>query len=62
MAKSYPNISGIIKKPKNTCATCKCGEIGKFIIIVQVDYFRGDDDYLWSCDEHKRDLEFLTSK
>lgn len=62
MAKSYPRIGQIIKKTTNTSAKCKCGQIGKFFIEIQVNYMRGDDEYYWSCKEHKRELNFLLEK
>lgn len=55
-------ISRITKRPKNICANCKCGKIAKFNTVIQVNIFRGDDEVVWSCDEHKNDCAFLMSK
>lgn len=62
MSRQYPKISGVIKKPKNKTVKCKCGQVAKFQTVIQVNYFRGDDDFIWSCDEHRRDLDFLRSQ
>lgn len=59
MAKQYPNISEIEPRPKNTNAKCKCGAIGKFRVTVQVSWFRGEDEVLWACDDHKRNIPIL---
>ena len=60
--KKYPLIGAVRPKKKNTCAKCKCGETAKFMTEIQVNYFRGDDDVLWSCDLHKKDVDFLLSE
>lgn len=56
----YPKLGTAMKRSKNTTAKCKCGEVGKFLVDIQYDYMRGNDDVVWACEEHKRDLEFLT--
>lgn len=59
MSSKYPRISEVEKRPKNTNAKCKCGAIGKNIVVIQVNYMRGDDDVVWACEDHKRDINFL---
>ncbi len=59
MAKQYPVIGSVRPRNKNTSAKCKCGEVAKFRPEIQVNYFRGDDEVVWACNEHKRDVEFL---
>lgn len=54
-------ISNIFVKRKNITAKCKCGKVAKFRTEIQVNKFRGDDEFVWSCDEHKNDCEFLMS-
>ena len=41
---------------------CKCGEVAKFEVTVQINNFRGDDDIYHACASHHRDLEFLRSE
>ena len=59
MAKSYPYKSGKKQQPKNTSAKCKCGEIGRWKVTIQTSWFRGEDEVVWACDEHKDDVEYL---
>lgn len=59
MSKKYPAISMVSKRSKNTQSKCVCGEIAKFKTEIQFSYFRGDDDVIWSCEEHKIDLDTL---
>ena len=59
MSKNYPLISDIRIRKKNTCAKCKCGEIGRFKVTIQTSFMRGEDDVVWSCEEHKRDVNYL---
>jgi len=60
MAKTYPNIGEVIKRKGNTAARCGCGEIAKNKVHIQYDYFRGNDDLVWACDIHKKDIDHLT--
>ena len=62
MAKQYPLVKSVIKASKNTSAKCKCGNVAKFKAEICYNYFRGDDDLIWSCDDHKRSLIFLISR
>ena len=57
----YPKIGSVRARPKNTCAKCKCGAIGKFNTEIQMDWMRGNDEYYWSCELHKKDVAFLTN-
>lgn len=59
MTKKYPKIGAIIPRPKNIHALCVCGEIGKFRVMLEINQFRGDDDCVWACEQHKKDLNFL---
>jgi len=58
MTKKYPNIGQVDSREKATQAKCPCGEIAKFKSHIQWNYFRGEDDVVWSCDKHKRDVDF----
>jgi hypothetical protein len=40
---------------------CLCGEVATNQVTVQVNNFRGDDDVYFTCDDHKRDLDYLRS-
>jgi hypothetical protein len=60
--KQYPRIGEVQKKPKNTQAKCRCGEVGKFRIHVQFDYMRGNDEVYWACPDHKSDVIFLAGE
>lgn len=55
------SVSKITKRPKNTCAKCKCGEIAKYKTEIKINQFRGDDEVFWSCEKHKNDCGFLMS-
>lgn len=59
MAKKYPLIGSVRPRKKNTSAKCGCGNTGQYMTDIQVNYMRGDDVVVWSCDEHKRDIDFL---
>lgn len=59
MPKEYPLISRTQKRDKNTCAKCKCGEIGRYKVTIETCIFRGEDEVAWSCEDHKKDAEFL---
>lgn len=59
MAKTYPAISNTSKRDRNTQAKCPCGKVAKFMTFIQFNYMRGDDEGVWSCEEHKKDLDVL---
>lgn len=59
--KRYPRVGRVLKKSKNTSAKCRCGVIAKHRTEIQVNWFRGDDELYWACDEHKNNCEFLMS-
>ena len=59
MSKQYPFIGRTEKRDKNTCAKCKCGEIGKYKVHIECSIFRGEDDVVWACDKHKKDAKYL---
>ena len=59
MAKDYPYISRVCKRLANNAALCRCRRVAKFQAEVRFNYMRGDDDYLWACEAHKKDLDFL---
>lgn len=56
----YPIVGIVLKKNRNTQRKCVCGELAKFATHIQFSYFRGDDDVIWSCEEHKRNVVALT--
>ena len=55
----YPRVGSVAAKSKNTSAKCKCGAVAKFKTTVEVNVFSGDDEVVWSCNEHKKDGSFL---
>ena len=55
----YPRVGSVSAKSKNTSAKCKYGAVAKYKTTVEVNIFRGDDEVVWSCNEHKKDCEFL---
>ncbi|USB65895.1 hypothetical protein [Klebsiella pneumoniae] len=55
----YPRVCSVSARSKNLSAKCKCGAIAKFKTTVEVNVFRGDDEVVWSCNEHKKDCAFL---
>ncbi|MFM3113655.1 hypothetical protein AB8T59_27785, partial [Klebsiella pneumoniae] len=55
----YPRVGSVAAKSKNTSAKCKCGAVAKFKTTVEVNVFRGDDEVVWSCNEHKKECSFL---
>ena len=57
--KKYPLISGAKNHKKNTSACCKCGALGRYKVTIECSYMRGEDDVVWACEEHKKDVEFL---
>ena len=59
MSKSYPNIGRTERRNKNTCAKCKCGEIGKFKVHIECSFMRGEDEVVWACEAHKKDVNYL---
>ena len=50
----YPRVSKITYKVNNTSAKCECGELGRYKVMIEVNYFRGDDEVYWRCDKHKK--------
>ncbi|EMT5708361.1 hypothetical protein WMR32_000750 [Klebsiella oxytoca] len=56
---NYPRVGSVAAKSKNTSAKCKCGAVAKYKTTVEVNVFRGDDEVVWSCNEHKKDSLFL---
>ena len=59
MAHEYPRIGRMDKHDKNICARCRCGEIGKRKVHIQLSIFRGEDEVVWACMEHRNDPEYL---
>jgi hypothetical protein len=59
MSKNYPRKSGKKQHKKNTCAKCKCGELGRWKVTIETSWFRGEDEVVWACDNHKDDVEYL---
>ena len=57
--KDYPRIGRIDRHNKNICAKCRCGELGTAKVHVEYTYMRGEDEVVWACEKHKKDLEFL---
>ncbi len=58
--RDYPKVGNITPRPGNTQAKCPCGEVGKFLTEVQYTFMRGEDDVVWTCKAHKRDIGLLT--
>ncbi len=59
MKKVYPRISNTSKRDRNSVAKCQCGKVAKFMTFIQFNYMRGDDEGVWSCADHKNDLDLL---
>ncbi len=59
MTEKYPRVLEVEKRSKNNSAKCKCGDIAKFRSHIAFNEMRGDDDVIWACNDHKRDLVFL---
>ena len=57
--KSYPRIGRIDSRKKNTCAKCRCGDLGTAKVHIQLSFMRGEDEVIWACNEHKLNPEFL---
>lgn len=57
----YPRVGSVAAKSKNTSAKCKCGAVAKFKTTVEVNVFRGDDEVIWSCNEHKKTVHFWST-
>lgn len=53
----YPRIGNVEKHPRNTSERCLCGAMAKYRVEIQVNFFRGDDEIEWRCQEHKRSIE-----
>ncbi len=58
--KKYPKIGRTYRHEKNNCAQCRCGAIGRYKVDIAYTYMRGDDDVVWACEKHKKDIEYLT--
>lgn len=52
----YPRIGNTVNLPKPTkarkCAACASDATHK--VTVQVNWFRGDDEVLFACDQHRK--------
>lgn len=59
MSKNYPVIGRIDSHKKNTSAKCKCGELGTAKVHIEVSWFRGEDEVIWACNEHKLHPNYL---
>jgi hypothetical protein len=57
----YPRVGGCKAQPKNTIAVCWCGELANSKTTIECSYMRGDDDVVWTCDEHKNQLPLTTN-
>lgn len=55
----YPRIGKTEVKSGNAQAKCKCGEVAKFRVHVQIDYMRGNDEVLWACPGHRKNATYL---
>lgn len=60
LLKKYPKLGSVRPRPRNCSAKCSCGNVGKFKTEIQWDWMRGNDDVVWACEEHKKDIVFLT--
>lgn len=54
MAKEYPRIASINQLPKVNF--CPCGRVATWAVEVQVNWMRGEDETVFRCDQHKRDI------
>ena len=60
MAKKYPIIGRTENRERNTQAKCvACGDIGKYRVHIEISWFRGEDEVLWACKDHKNDADLL---
>lgn len=57
--KKYPVIGQTRKRPDTSQAKCRCGQRATHKVDIQVNIFRGDDEVVLACEEHKRDPYFL---
>ena len=55
--RNYPKLGKVTKLKKPPM--CKCGEVALYHVEVQINNMRGDDDFYFACESHKRDLSFL---
>lgn len=56
----YPRIVRVDPKPRSQGVVCKaCGEPARFKSHVEVSWFRGEDEVVWSCAAHNRDARAL---
>lgn len=56
----YPRI-GESRKGKHGGKCSACGKRGEFRVDIEVSYMRGDDEVVWACDEHRKDVGALTA-
>lgn len=50
----YPRIQRVDKHPRNTSAKCiVCGEVADAKAHVEHNWFRGEDDVVWTHSMHK---------
>lgn len=59
MNKKYPKLGRSETCDRNTRAKCRCGEIGKRKVHIELNIFRGDDEVVWACMAHRLDIKFL---
>jgi len=59
MSNKYPRKGSTQLRDKNTQALCRCGAIAKRKIHIEVNCFRGDDEVIWSCMNHRNDVDYL---
>ena len=58
----YPRIGQIELRKKNVSAKCFCGSIGVAKVHMQYNIFRGEDEVMWACSEHKKDTNYLVAE
>ena len=54
MPRQYPYISDYRKEQRGKCVVC--GAPAEYLVIIQVNWFRGDDESARTCHEHKRQI------
>ena len=57
--KKYPRIGRVDRHDKNICSKCACGEVGKAKVHIELSFMRGEDEVVWACKEHEKNVEFL---
>lgn len=55
MSREYPRISK--SEMLKRSPMCPCGEAAQWRLTVQVSWFRGDDEFAFRCDKHRRDID-----